>query len=252
MNLIEEIIFTSKQVIIDADCKKEDLIVLLKNTGENTVQLNGELILTLPKGHHIIRFTKDHFCLLYNTTLSFYSLTGKFVSEFEVGSHIHELFPYKDGVLCTYGDEGVYGEGIGNNILNYVSPFSGLESFYNKAIHYNLDYNPLFARYKPYAGINPERNELVLLNEQLEEEKTMKIPFDTGNLITFALTYKYGLFIEENKLCVWEFETTKCILEYKREFSSKIRAIFHRHDFSFIEISDYEVKGFMPVVEYGT
>jgi len=41
---------------------------------------------------------------------------------------------------------------------------------------------------------------LVLLNEQLEEEKVMKIPFDTGNLITFALTYKYGVFIEENRL----------------------------------------------------
>ncbi len=33
MNLIEEIIFTSKQVIIDADCKKDDWIVLLKKHG---------------------------------------------------------------------------------------------------------------------------------------------------------------------------------------------------------------------------
>jgi len=90
----------------------------------------------------------------------FFTLTGKFVSEFEVGSHIHELYPYKDGVLCTYGDQGVYGKGAGKNILNYVSPFSGLESFYNKAIHYNLDYNPLFARYKPYACIDPERNDV--------------------------------------------------------------------------------------------
>ena len=31
----EETIFTNNQVIIDADCRKDDLIVLLKGSGEN-------------------------------------------------------------------------------------------------------------------------------------------------------------------------------------------------------------------------
>lgn len=249
MYLKEETIFTSEQVIIDADCKKDDLIVLLKDTGENIVQLNGKIILNISSGHRMIRFTKDYFCLLYNTTLSFYTLTGEFVSESEVGSHIHQLFPYKEGVLCIYGDQGVYGKGTGKNILNYVSPFHNPESFYDIAFQYKLSYDALFARYKPYACINPLRNELVLFNEQLEKEKTMKIPFDTGNVITFALTYKYGVFIEENKLCVWEFETTERVAESYREFSYNARAIFHRHEFLFIETSDYKIRIFMPIVE---
>ena len=107
-------------------------------------------------------------------------------------------------------------------------------SFYDIAFQYKLSYDALFARYKPYACINPLRNELVLFNEQLEKEKTTKIPFDTGNVITFALTYKYGVFIEENKLCVWEFETTERVAESYREFSYKARAIFHRHEFLFM------------------
>ncbi|MGI2326707.1 hypothetical protein [Planococcus sp. YIM B11945] len=32
-------------------------------------------------------------------------------------------------MLCIYGDEGVFGNKIGRNILNYAAPFQQLESF---------------------------------------------------------------------------------------------------------------------------
>lgn len=101
MHLSEETIYTNKQLLIlDADCKKEQTIVLLKGKGENIVQLNGETIFTGPTGHHKIRFTKEHFCLLSDSTLSFYKLNGEFVSECDIGTNVFELFPYRQGVLC--------------------------------------------------------------------------------------------------------------------------------------------------------
>ena len=51
MCLKEETIFTNNQVIIDADCRKDDLIVLLKGSGENSIQLNGNVILKTSPGH---------------------------------------------------------------------------------------------------------------------------------------------------------------------------------------------------------
>src|SRR3712207_529569 len=96
MQLKEETVFTSNEsIILDADCKKGDVIVLLKGKGENTVQLNGKTIFAGPAGHSKIRFTKNHFCLLNGTTLSFYTVKGDFVSECEVGKDTFELFPYK-------------------------------------------------------------------------------------------------------------------------------------------------------------
>lgn len=242
MNIIEETIFTSEHFIIDADCKNDNVIVLLKGKGENIVQLNGKTILHLPSGHHMIRFTKNHFCLLYNSTLSFYSLEGDFLYETEVGSHISELFPYQDGVLCIYSDEGVFGNGLGRNILNYVEPFQKAKSFYTIATQYNLTYDALFARFKPYACIDPKRNELVFVDKNLKKIKSTTIPFEVGNVLTFALTYKNGIFIEKDKIRFWEFETAEQVFECNWNFSYYTRAIFHRHQFLFMEILNDKIR----------
>lgn len=252
MYLKEETLFSSTQwPIIDADCKGNLVIVLLKGKGENMVQLNGETIFTGPTGFHKIRFTKEHFCLLNHTTLSFYNLTGEFVFECEVGDHIFELFPYRQGVLCIYGDEGVYGKKLGKNRLNYAAPFQQPESYYDTTIQNQLLFDALFARYKPYAclGFSMESNELFFLDAQLKSERTMEVPFYTGNVISFALTYEFGVFLEENRLLLWEFETTGQVAEYPREFGSNTRAIFSRHEFLFMTVSEQEVWVFKPMLD---
>lgn len=248
MHLKSNTVFTSEQEIIDADCRQNDLILLLKGKGENIVQLNGERILHIPSGHHMIRLTKKHFCLLYNSTLSFYSLSGDFIFETDVGPFVRELFPYKDGVLCIYSDEGVFGEGLGRNILNYVAPFQHPQSFLEIANRYNLLYDALFTRFKPYACLDPKRNELVLLDEQLAKVKTFRIPFHVGNVITFATTYKNAVFIEEDKIVVWELDKPD-VVEYKNEFSNYIKAIYHRHEYLFMEITNHEIRFLKPVCD---
>ncbi|PSL36297.1 hypothetical protein B0H99_107118 [Planomicrobium soli] len=250
MIMEEETIFTSKERrIIDADCKKSDVIVLLKGRGENIVQLNSNTILTCTTGFRKIRFTKEHFCLLEDSTLSFYTLGGRLVSEKDVGEDVFELIPYKQGVLCVYGDEGVFGKKLGKNRLNYAAPLGKPESYAAIADQNHLLYEALFARYKPYACLNWQTNRLLFLNEQLERERTIEVPFDTGNVIAFALTHEFGAFIEEHKLRLWEFETAGRVSEYPGKFSTKTKAIFHRHDFLFVTILNHEVRAFRPSVK---
>lgn len=251
MHLKEETLFRSTRwAIIDADCKSNLVIVLLKGKGENIVQLNGQTIFAGPTGFSKIRFTAEHFCLLNHTILSFHTLAGEFVFECEVGNDIFELFPYRQGVMCSYGDEGVFGKKLGKNRLNYAAPFQKPESYYDLAIQNQLLYEPLFARYKPYAclGFSMEINELFFLDAQLKRESTMNVPFDTGNTITFALTYEYGVFLEENKMLLWEFGTTGQVTEYPGEFTYSTRAIFSRHEYLFLTISEEEVRIFKPIM----
>lgn len=251
MHLKEETLFRSTQwPIIDADCKSNLVIVLLKGKGETMVQLNGKTIFTGPTGFSKIRFTTEHFCLLNHTTLSFYTLTGEFVFDCEVGNDIFELFPYRQGVLCIYGDEGVFGKKLGKNRLNYAAPFQQPESYYDIALQNHLLYDALFARYKPYAclGFGMETNELFFLDAQLKRKRTLNVPFDTGNVIAFALTYEYGVFLEENKLLLWEFETTGQASEYPGAFAYTTRAIFSRHEYLFLTVSEHEVQVFKPIL----
>lgn len=93
-----------------------------------------------------------------------------------------------------------------------------------------------------------ETNELSFLDSQLNREKTMDVPFHTGNLITFALTYEFGIFIEENKLWLWEFETTGQVAECPGEFAYNTRAIFPRHEYLFMTVSEHEVRVFKPII----
>lgn len=249
MLMKEETLFTSTQwPIVDADCKKNGVIVLLKGKGQNIVELNGVEILTGQAGSRKIRFTKEHFCILNDSILSFYSMAGKLVSECDVGKDVYELFPYRQGVLCIYGDEGVFGNKLGKNRLNYVAPLHKPESFYEIALQNNLLYDALFTRYKPYACLTWETNELLFLTDQLKKEKTLKIPFDSGNTITFSLSHEFGVFIEEDKLRLWEFETTGRVTEYPGDFSYNTRAIFQRHEFLFLTVLDHEVRVFSPIV----
>lgn len=253
MHLKEETLFRSEQwPIIDADCKKDLVIVLLKGKGENMVQLNGKVIFTGPTGFSKIRFTKEHFCLLNHTTLSFYTLAGEVVFECEVGNDISELFPYRQGVLCIYGDEGVFGKKLGKNRLNYAAPFQHPESYYDISIQNQLLFDPLFARYKPYAclGFSMESNDLFFLDAELTQERSMTVPFYTGNVIRFAPTYEFGVFLEENKLWLWEFETTGEVSEYPGEFTYDTRAIFSRHEYVFITVSEQEVRVFKPILNH--
>ena len=85
MQIMEDIVFTTNYEILDADCKKGDVIALLKGKGENLVHLNGETILRLPTGHSMIRWTENHFCLLRGPILSFYTPTGELMDEMEAG-----------------------------------------------------------------------------------------------------------------------------------------------------------------------
>lgn len=56
MHLKEETLFSSTQwSIIDADCKSNLVVVLLKGKGENIVQING------PTGFSKIRFITEGF-----------------------------------------------------------------------------------------------------------------------------------------------------------------------------------------------
>ena len=242
--LMEERIITSEQLIIDADVKQECIILLLKGKGENTVQLNSDSILKVASGHQMIRFTKEHFCLLNGSILAFYTLAGEYVSEYEVGAHIHELFSFKDGVLCIYGDQGVYGQGRGRNLLNYVSPYDPPASFYDIAVRYELDYDSLFARHKPCACLNQSTNEMILFNEQLKVDRTMYIPFQTGNVIAFALTHQFAIFIEEDKLYKWDYQKMNRAEVFPGAFSYRTRSIYHRNEFQFIERSEYAVRMF--------
>ncbi len=249
MFIKEETLYTNnQQLILDADCKKEDVIVLLKGKGENSVQLNGNTILTGTTGHRKIRFTKDHFCLLNESTLSFYTLKGELVSKCDIGADVFELFPYRQGVLCVYGDEGAFGDKIGGNRLNYAAPQHKLESLYDVAIQHNLLYDFLFARYKPYACIGWVTEELLFLNEQLEREKVLKFPFNPGNTIAFAMTHEYGVFLERKRVWFWDFKKTVRFYEYAGEFSYKTRAIFNRHEYLFLTVQDHELKVFKPIM----
>lgn len=247
MHLSEETIYTNKLLLIlDADCKKEQTIVLLKGKGVNIVQLNGETIFTGPTGHHKIRFTKEHFCLLNDSTLSFYKLKGEYVSECDIGTNVFELFPYRQGVLCIYGDEGIFGEKMGNNRLNYAAPLAKPESYLETALENKILYDALFARYKPFACLGWESDELIFLNDKLKKEKAIKVPFATGNIIAFALTYEFGAFIEETRFWLWDFEANGKFLEYPGDFSYNTRAIFHRHEYLFMSVFEHEVQVFKP------
>lgn len=249
MLIKEETVYkNNQQLILDADCKKEDVIVLLKGKGENSVQLNGNTVLTGTTGYRKIRFTKEHFCLLNDSTLSFYTLKGELVSQCDIGEDVFELFPYRQGVLCIYGDEGAFGEKLGENRLNYAAPLHKPESFYDIAVQHNLLYDFLFARYKPYACIGWATDELFFLNEQLGRAKTLKFPFDPGNTIAFALTYEYGVFLERKRIWLWDFKKPVQFFEYPGEFSYKTRAIFNRHEYLFLTVMDYELKVFKPIL----
>lgn len=245
MRLQENTLYESEKLpIIDADCKNHQILVLLKGKGENLVQLNGKTIIPGSTGHSKIRFTKEHFCLSNDKTLSFYTLAGEFVSDCEVGPFIFELMPYRQGVLCSYGDEAVFGNRIGQNRLNYAAPFQQLESCYDIAVQNQLLYDPLFARHKPYAclGFRTESNELLFLDARLKKQKALDAPFDTGNVIAFALTHELGVFLKENQFIVWEFGTAGKVMDYPGSFDYNTRSIFTRHESMFLTVSDYKAQ----------
>lgn len=248
MQIMEEIVFTTNYEILDADCKKGDVIALLKGKGENLVQLNGETILCLPTGYSMIRWTENHFCLLRGSMLSFYTLTGEFMDEMKVGPCISDLFPFKNGVICIYSDQGVFGKGIGKHILNYAEPGKGVTSLEYFALRHHLLYDALFARFKPYACIDPSTDELIFFNHQLKMEKSIKIPFHTGNVLAFAFTYQSGVFLEEERMRIWKFQTNQ-VKEYDFQWNNHTRAIFHRHDYLFMDIADHHIRVFTPAAE---
>lgn len=250
MFIQEEVLFKSDKEILDADCKRNSIIVLLKGRGETIVQLDGKTILLGSPHHYKVRFTASHFCLLdyLEAKLSFYTLAGAFVSEHHTGHDVYELFPYKDGVLCSYGDEGAFGEDLGKNMLNYFAPLQEPESFLERAIENNLLYDPLFVRHKPFACIGWQNNELILLNSELEPQKVMELPISPMHLIAFALTYEYAIFIENNKIWLWKFEESADITEYPAEYSYRTRSIYHRHEYLFLTVAAHEVLAFKPVM----
>lgn len=75
----------------------------------------------------------------------------------------------------------------------------------------------------------------------------MEIPFDSGNTFALALTYEFGVFVEERKVRLWDFENTGKVTEYPGDFTYRTRGIFHHHEFLFLTVSDHEVWVSMPM-----
>lgn len=207
--LAKEIIYKNDHTIIDADFCQHQSIVLLKNKNEQYVELNNTLLMYVSNHTYMIRFTKQHFCLLEANSLHFYTLTGDYISTVNVGSHIHQLQPFKDGVICIYGDEGVFGNDIGQNILNFAQPNKPLQSFVEIALQYDFSFDALFARFKPLAAINTTSNRILLFNENLVVQKMLTPSLQLGNVLAFAITYESAFFIKEHQIVIWDYLNNK-------------------------------------------
>ncbi|MCJ1908958.1 hypothetical protein [Planococcus ruber] len=80
------------------------------------------------------------------------------------------------------------------------------------------------------------------MDAQLKKQKALAAPFDTGNVIAFALTHELGVFLKENQFIVWEFGTTGKVMDYPGSFGYNTRAIYARHESMFLTVSDYKVR----------
>ncbi|MBQ0137769.1 MAG: hypothetical protein KBT36_00560 [Kurthia sp.] len=117
----KESIYTSTINIIDADFHRNQFIVLKKDKQQLCVEINQIPIMMVSTNNYLVRFTKNHFCLVELDLLRFYTLGGQLVSSVHVGQHIHELIPFQEGVICIYGDQGVFGDGLGQTYLEFCA-----------------------------------------------------------------------------------------------------------------------------------
>lgn len=235
-------IYFSKRPIIDADLKNEDLIVLIQDKGQLVVELNTIPLLTVPTTSYLIRFTKQYFCILIADTVNFYTLNGEFISSTFVGKHVHQLFPYNDGVICIYGDQGVFSDDLGANILNFAQPNSPLQSLEELAHEYSFSFDTLFTRSKPIAAISHTDNAILLFDEQLKEISKLPAPFDLSNTFAFSLTFDSAFFIEEQQIIIWRYkEDDDALQRIPNTFQSVPQTVNFRGTTNFIEVTSNEI-----------
>lgn len=239
--LLKQSIYSTESTIIDADCDHSNLIVLLKAQGEAIVELNGQKLMNCAPHCHLIRLTKKHFCLLESTTLHFYSFTGQLLSSVHIGSNISQLFPYKEGVICSYTDEGVFGNDIGKNILNFAAPNKPLQSMGDFAHLHHFLYDVAFSRFKPLAAITFNTNEILLFDDQLQLTKKLLPPLELGNVISFSIDFEKVIFLEEHQLIVWHYLNDRdfSIVPYLSQTFPQ--TINFRHSAQFIEVSQHDI-----------
>lgn len=239
--LKKELIYSTESTIIDADCDHSNLIVLLKGQGEAKVELNGQFLFNCSAQCHLIRLTKNHFCLLELPNLHFYSLQGQHISSVHIGCHISQLFPYKEGVFCIYTDEGVFGDGVGKNILNFAAPKQNLQSLSDFALSSDFLYDAIFARFKPFAAIPFKRNEILLFDDQLQLKNQLQPPLDLGNVISFSIDFEKVIFLEENQIIVWYYLNNRDFSIVPYHYKALPQTINFRHSAQFIEVLKHEI-----------
>lgn len=234
-------IYSSEKSIIDADVKNDELLILMEGSGENSVELNGVHLLHVSKESNLICFTKDGFCIVAANKLSFYTKVGEMVSVVHVGKHIHQLFPFNKGVLCIYGDEGVFGNDVGQQIVNFAEPNKPLQSLENFALQYDFSFDLLIAKAKPLAIIDLKENAIRFFNAQLEEEKILSVPFLVGHIQSFAITFDTAIFVEDEQIIIWPYLKGSDYLQYPVKTTTALQTINFRHTGHFIEVKSNEI-----------
>lgn len=234
--LIKETIYTSERTIIDADFKDAQLLVLLEEKNQLAIELNQIHLMNVSKNHYMIRFTKQHFCVLELNLLHFYTLDGVLISTTDVGHHVHHLFPFKEGVICSYGDEGVFGSGLGQNILNFAQPNNALQSLEEIAQLYDFSFDSLFAKFKPLAGLQTTENKLLLFNENFTLQQSFAAPIDLSNTLAFVVTHEAAFFMEEHQIIIWPYTDGENYTVIPNEIKTFPQAVYYREDHYFLEI----------------
>lgn len=239
--LFKEPIYSTQSEIIDADCDHSNLIVLFKARGEATIELNGQKLINCSPHCHLIRLMKNHFCLLESTILHFYSFTGQRLSSVHIGRNISQLFPYKEGVICSYTDEGVFGNDIGKNILNFAEPNKSLQSMEDFAHTHHFSYDAAFARFKPFAAIPFNTNEILLFDDQLQLKNKLQPPLELGNVISFSIDFEKVIFLEEHQMIVWHYLNDRDLTTLPYIYQAFPQTINFRHSAQFIEVSRHDI-----------
>lgn len=236
-----EIIHTNSKKIIDADSKNGDILAIVKDTNHLSVEFNGLHLIDIETHHYLIRFTKSHFCVLQSSKLSFYTMQGEKISTVHIGKNISQLFPYQDGVICSYRDEGVFGDDIGQHILHFAQPNKPLQSLEDFALQHDFLFDPLFTRFKPLAAISHNDDSILLFDEKLTLQNKLEPLIPLGNVLAFSLSYNTAIFLEEHQFIIWPYLEGHEYYVIPNTFTQLPQTINFRDDGCFIEINEHEV-----------
>lgn len=237
----KDTVYTSSKKIIDADIKNGDTLAIIKGSQNLSIELNGTHLIDIEAHHFLIRFTKSHFCILQSSKLSFYTMQGEKISTVYIGENISQLFPFQDGVICSYRDEGVFGDDFGQHILHFAEPNKPLKSLEDFALQHNFLFDPLFTRFKPLAAISHNDDSILLFDEKLALQNKLEPLIPLGNVLAFSLSYDTAIFLEEHQFIVWPYLKGHEYYVIPNTFTQLPQTINFRDDGCFIEINEHEV-----------